>query len=317
MLDILLLTSPVFILMAIGYLAVRAEWVKASALPSLGSYVIKLALPALLFQSLASRPLSESLNMGYLSAYGLGSLVLLLGAFVFSWRGRGLDLWPSAFQGLGSTLANSAFIGLAVAGGLFGSAAAVAVALSMLVDLLLLIPLGLMLADLFGGKGTALKNLLLMFKRTMTNPLVLAIIAGGLVSLTEVQVPNALDQVVGMLGQSASAVALFVIGGSLVSTSVKGQLVDITQMTLFKLLLHPAAVALCVWILPPFDPIMQATAILMAAMPMASVLALISQRYGQSDVCSPASVVATGLSFLSINLVLWLLDVAGLLSLSS
>ncbi len=316
MLDILLLTTPVFILMTIGYLTVRADWVKASALPSLGSYVIKLALPALLFQSLASRPLSESLDIGYLSAYALGSLALLVGAFVFSWRGRGLDLWPSAFQGLGSTLANSAFIGLAVAGGLFGSAAAVAVALSMLVDLLLLIPLGLMLADLFGGRGSAWKNLMLMFRRTLANPLVLAIIAGVLVSLAEVQLPDALDQMVGMLGRSASAVALFVIGGSLVNTSIKGQMADITQMTLFKLLLHPAAVALAILVLPPFDPAMQAIAILMAAMPMASVLSLISQRYGQSAVCSPASVVATGLSFLSINLVLWLLGLAGMLPLS-
>ncbi|MBR9829411.1 MAG: AEC family transporter [Oceanospirillales bacterium] len=316
MLQTLLLTTPVFILMAIGYLAVRADWVNASALPSLGSYVVKLALPALLFQSMASRPVSESLDLDYLRVYALGSLVLLVSTFVFSWRGRGLDLWPSAFQGLGSTLANSAFIGLAVAGKIFGSAAAVAVALTMLVDLLLLIPLGLLLADLFSGRGGALKNTLSMLGRTLTNPLVLAIAAGLLMSLAELRLPEALDQVVGMMGRSAPAVALFVIGGSLVNTSLKGQMTDIGQMTLFKLLLHPAAVALAVWLLPPFDPVMQAIAILMAAMPMASVLSLISQRYGQSALCSPALVVATALSFLSINLVLWLLGLAGMLPLS-
>ncbi|MBV0932566.1 AEC family transporter [Marinobacterium weihaiense] len=316
MLQTLLLTTPVFILMAIGYLAVRADWVSESALPSLGSYVIKLALPALLFQSMASRPVSESLDFEYLRAYALGSLVLLVATFAFSWRGRGLGLWPSAFQGLGSTLANSAFIGLAVAGKIFGSAAAVAVALTMLVDLLLLIPLGLLLADFFSGQGGALRNTLGMLRRTLTNPLVLAIAAGLLVSVLELQLPEALNQVVGMLGRSAAAVALFVIGGSLVSTSLQGQIRDIGQMTLFKLLLHPAAVALAIWLLPDFDPTMQAIAIIMAAMPMASVLSLISQRYGQSALCAPALVIATGLSFLSINLVLWLLGLANLLPLS-
>lgn len=316
MFQLFLLTLPIFMLIATGFFAVRAGWVSESALPSLGSYVIKLALPALLFQSMASRPVEESLDFDYMRAYALGSVVLLVGAFTFSAKVRQAGCWESAFQGLGSTLANSAFIGLAVAGELFGSAAAVAVALTMLVDLLILIPLGLVLAELCSGQGGAGRRAAELFRRTLTNPLVLAIITGLLVSWLELRLPESLDQAIGMLGRSAPAVALFVIGGSLVSSSVKGKVVDIGQMTVFKLLLHPAIVALAVWLLPDFDPAMQAIVILMAAMPMASVLSLLGERYGQSALCAPALVVATGLSFLSINLVLWLLSLAGMLPLS-
>jgi len=316
MFQLLLLTLPIFMLMATGFFAVRAGWVSESALPSLGSYVIKLALPALLFQSMASRPVMESLDFDYLRAYALGSVTLLLLAFALSARVRRLQCWEAAFQGLGSTLANSAFIGLAVAGKLFGSAAAVAVALTMLVDLLVLIPLGLVLAELCSGEGGAGRRALMLFKSTLTNPLVLAILAGLLMAGFELSLPESLDQAVGMLGRSAAAVALFVIGGSLVSSSIKGRMFDIGQMTLFKLVLHPLAVALAVWLLPGFDPSMQAIAILMAAMPMASVLSLLGERYGQTALCSPALVVATGLSFISINLVLWLLGLAGMLPLS-
>ncbi len=300
MFQLFLLTLPIFMLIAIGYFAVRAGWVSESALPSLGSYVIKLALPALLFQSMASRPVEESLDFEYIRAYALGSAVLLLVAFTLSARGRGASCWESAFQGLGSTLANSAFIGLAVA-------------LTMLVDLLILIPLGLVLAELCSGQGGAGRRAALLFRSTLTNPLVLAIFAGLLVSWLELRLPDALDQTVGMLGRSAPAVALFVIGGSLVSSSVKGKLVDIGQMTVFKLLLHPAIVALAVWLLPDFDPAMQAIAIIMAAMPMASVLSLLGERYGQSALCAPALVVATAVSFISINLILWLLGLANML----
>lgn len=316
MFQLFLLTLPIFMLITIGYFAVRAGWVSESALPSLGSYVIKLALPALLFQSMASRPVEESLNLDYIRAYALGSVVLLLAAFTLSAKLRKASCWESAFQGLGATLANSAFIGLAVAGELFGSAAAVAVALTMLVDLLILIPLGLVLAELCSGQGGAGKRALELFKRTLTNPLVLAILAGLLVAGLEVRLPDALDQAVGMLGRSAAAVALFVIGGSLVSSSVKGRMADIGQMTVFKLLLHPAAVALAVWVLPGFDPAMQTIAILMAAMPMASVISLLGERYGQAALCAPALVVATGLSFITVNLVLWLLGLAGRLPMS-
>ncbi|GAA0792532.1 AEC family transporter [Marinobacterium sediminicola] len=316
MLQLFLLTLPIFMLIAIGYFAVRAGWVSESALPSLGSYVIKLALPALLFQSMASRPVEESLNFDYIRAYALGSVILLLGAFALSAKVRQASCWASAFQGLGSTLANSAFIGLAVAGELFGSAAAIAVALTMLVDLLILIPLGLVLAELCSGQGGAGRRAVQLFRRTLVNPLVLAIAAGLLVSWLEIGLPEALDQAVGMLGRSAPAVALFVIGGSLVGSSIKGRMVDIGQMTAFKLLLHPAIVALAVWTLPDFDPAMQAIAILMAAMPMASVLSLLGQRYGQSAICTPALVVATAVSFVSINLILWLLGLAGMLPVS-
>lgn len=240
----------------------------------------------------------------------------MLLAFAFSARVRRVGCWESAFQGLGSTLANSAFIGLAVAGELFGSAAAVAVALTMLVDLVLLIPLGLVLAELCSGQGGAGQRALQLFRRTLTNPLVLAIMAGLLVSWLELALHEAIDQAVGMLGRSAAAVALFVIGGSLVSSSVKGRTADIGLMTGCKLLLHPALVALAIWLLPDFDPAMQAIAILMAAMPMASVLSLLGERYGQSALCAPALVVATAVSFISINLVLWLLGLAEMLPLS-
>ncbi|MBP0047918.1 AEC family transporter [Marinobacterium sp. AK62] len=316
MLQLFLLTLPIFLLIAVGFFAVRAGWVSESALPSLGSYVIKLALPALLFQSMASRPVEESLNLDYLRAYALGSVLMLVIAFAFSARLRKLSCWESAFQGLGATLANSAFIGLAVAGEIFGSAAAVAVALSMLVDLLLLIPLGLLLAELCTGEAGAGRRALQLLKRTLANPLVLAIAAGLLVSWLEFELPEALEQTVGMLGRSAAAVALFVIGGSLVSSSMQGRAVDISQMAVSKLLLHPAIMALTVWMLPDFDPAMQAITILMAAMPMASVLSLLGARYGQSALCAPALVVATALSFISVNLVLILLGVAGMLPLS-
>ncbi|WP_286237619.1 AEC family transporter [Neptuniibacter halophilus] len=315
MLQLFLLTLPIFILITIGYFAVRAGWVSESALPSLGSYVIKLALPALLFKSMASRPVEESLNFDYMLAYACGSVFLMLIAFTVSTRLRGASCWESAFQGLGSTLANSAFIGLAITGELFGSAAATAVALTMLVDLLILIPLGLIMADLCSGEGDPVQRTLQLFKRTLVNPLVLSIAAGLIVAWQGLSLPAVLEQAIGTLGSSAPAVALFVIGGSLVGSSVSGRLADIGQMTLFKLIFHPAAVALAIWLLPEFDPVMQTLAILMAAMPMASVLSLLGQRYGQTALCASSLVVATALSFMSINLVLIILSQTGRITL--
>ena len=73
----------------------------------LGRFVIQIALPALLFNALASRPLTEVIHPGYLMAYTVGSLALLLGALAYARRVQGKPLSESAYVAMGMTCSNS------------------------------------------------------------------------------------------------------------------------------------------------------------------------------------------------------------------
>ena len=74
MLEILAITVPVFILIGLGYAAVRTAVLNEAGMRALGRFVIVFALPAMLFQALAQRRFDEIMNSGYLAAYALGSL---------------------------------------------------------------------------------------------------------------------------------------------------------------------------------------------------------------------------------------------------
>lgn len=68
-----------------------------------------------------------------------------------------------------------------------------------------------------------------------------------------------------MLAMSSAAVSLFVVGGTLVGLRTKGMRRDVTTIALSKLLSHPLAVGLTMWLLPPDDPTLRARLVVAGA----------------------------------------------------
>jgi predicted permease len=71
MLYILSITVPIYLLIALGYLAGRRGWFTKPEMRVLGRFVIQLALPSLVFQALAQRKFTEILNGEYLLAVNI------------------------------------------------------------------------------------------------------------------------------------------------------------------------------------------------------------------------------------------------------
>ena len=88
MLDILAITGPIYLCIALGFAAVRWRVFTPTDMRVLGKFVIQFALAALLFNALASRPIGELLQPAYLLAFGAGSVVWLL---VGLWSARKLQ----------------------------------------------------------------------------------------------------------------------------------------------------------------------------------------------------------------------------------
>jgi predicted permease len=82
---------------------------------------------------------------------------------------------------------------------------------------------------------------------------------------------------------------------------------DVSAIALGKLLLHPLAVGLMMWLMPPDDPTLRAAAVVFAGTPMLSIYPILAQKYGFEDMCAAALLVATVLSFVSMSVILWLL----------
>jgi malonate transporter len=305
---VLAATAPIYLLIVAGYLVVHFKVFTPEHMRVLGRFVTLIALPALLLRALASRPLGDILNPRYLLAYGLGSLAVLAGVWWWARRRRESSA-KSALLALGMCNSNSAFIGYPVASQLVGGATAgVGLALCMLVENLLIIPLALAAADADDAAGgNVWQRLRAIVARLVRNPLIIAICVGITVSALNIPVPDVLQRTVGVVAGSASPLALFVIGGALVGLRPGGMLRDVAAVALGKLLLHPAAVLAALALFPLADTSLRRAAVIYACVPMLSIYPVLAQRYRLDSFAAAALLVATTLSFVTINLwLIWL-----------
>jgi len=305
--DVLSLTAPIFILIAIGYLAVRTRLMPQEAVPGLGRFVLYFSLPALIFSTLSRMSFDAVIVPGYLLVYGSASVIMLLGGIAFQrWVLRD-TLTQSGVQAMGMAISNSAFIGYPLLLQVFDSPPTQAFAMSIIVENILILPLALVIIEYASGRsdGARLGSLWRpVFARVLRNPLILAIAAGMLVSAFSPTLPPSLLQSLDMLARASAAVALFSIGGSLVGNPLQGERRSIATVVVGKLLFHPLLVLLLVSLWPDFDPQLKLAMILMAAMPMFSVFPIIGSNYGLGKVCASILLLATALSFFTLTLLL-------------
>ncbi len=307
MLDTLAIIGPLFIAIATGFAAVALGAFSKADIRVLGRFVIHFALPALLFKALSDRAFDEIIHLDYLGAYALGSLAVLALCASGAYFLQGVSRTSAGMIAMGAALSNSGFIGFPVVTQFLGDGAAIALALSMLVENLLVLPIALVIAEPAGGDGRGRARALWgTLSSLLKNPLVLAILAGFTCSLLRLEMPAPVGRAIGMFSAASGVVALFVIGGTLVGLRPAGDLPRIAWVCAGKLVLHPLAVALAFLVFTPADPVLRAAGIVAASVPMFSVFPIVAQRYGEQAWCASALLVATVASFATMSIAMWL-----------
>lgn len=307
MLAILATTAPIFILIAIGFLAVKSRLMPSEAIPGLGRYVLYFAMPALIFSTLNRMEFGEVFDPSYLLVYGIGSLITFVFGLTVSKAMRKDSIAGSGIKAIGMSMSNSAFFGFPVLLLIFDNPPANAFAMCLMIENLLILPLALVTIEYGIGRENG-TNLFDTWKavlvRILRNPLIIAIAAGVTTSAIGFELPGFIDQSLDMLARTSATLALFVVGGSLVSSTMKGNVGEIGTVVASKLILHPMAVAFMIWLLPDFDPQLQAAAIIMASMPMLSIYPIFGSPYGYRNLCSSILLTTTLLSFVTITITL-------------
>jgi len=315
MLDILAITGPIYLCIAAGYASVRWNLFTKADMRVFGRFVIQIALPALLFNALASRRLSEVVHTGYLLAFTVGSLTLILLALWFARSVLGKSLTESAYVAMGMTCSNSGYVGYPVMLLLFGPLGGVILALNLIVENLIKLPLLFTLADAGAHEGerpSLLQALKQTGERLVRNPMIVAIFAGFVVALLGWQLPAVITRTVTLFSAASSGMALFIIGGTLVGLQVKGMRRQVSLIAVGKLLLHPLAVFAAISLLPllglpSVDGDLRTAAVLSAAMPMLGIYSILAQRYGFEGFTAAALLATTAASFFTLSAILWLM----------
>jgi malonate transporter len=309
-LDILGITGPIYCAIALGYWATRQGLFSQSDMQVFGKFTLNLALPALLFNALSQRSVSEILNPSYLLAYAMGALVVTGGGLFWARKVQGHSLSFGSMMAMGMSCPNSGFVGYPIMLLSFGPVAGVALALNMVVENLLMIPLLLAVADSEGGLAGRWRQLIWQtFKNLAQNPMIWGIVGGFLFSLSGLTMPAPIGRTVNLFAQASAALSLFVIGGTLVGLKVNGLQGTVAQIVVGKLLISPLVMwGLLTWVVPVADPALRSAVLLTSALPMMGIYTILSQRHGHGAVSAAASLVTTVLSFFSLSGLLWVLQ---------
>ncbi len=316
-------TFPFFAVVVLGYLASARHVMPESAIPGLSTFVLFFALPCMLFRFGASRPFAQLIDPVLIAIYGACALLMVLSSIALSLQrhpgGPGVGLRDAAFGALVATFPNAGFMGVPLLIGLLGEAAAGPLIGAILVDLVLTSSLCLALAQVApqvaGGQHDSLLAALgRALRGAASNPLPWAIALGALFEAASWALPEPLAQIVKMLGDAATPVALFTIGAvlwrarqhSTGATPLSGYL----PLALVKLLVHPLLI-LCFGIIGAalgmnVSPFGLLVLVLTAALPSASNVSILAERYGADNGRVTRIIMAsTVLAFISFSLIAW------------
>jgi malonate transporter len=309
-LSILLVTFPFFALVLCGYLAARRGLLPQEAIPGLNSFVLYFALPCMLYRFGASTPVAQLLDGSLVAVYLLSALIMV--AFTIAITRNSRIGWNDAsFGALVAAFPNTGFMGVPLLVALLGAQAAGPAIVTIMIDLLVTSSLCIALsrldaADIHGAEVAAKKAL----RGVALNPMPWAILLGALASWQQIRFPLPMEQTLGLMADAASPVALFTIGAVLARSQMSSMeaipLKDYVPVALIKLVLHPAlvgAVGLGARALGlPLDPFVLTVIVLVAALPSASNVSLLAERFGANNGrIARIILVSTVLAFLSFS----------------
>lgn len=307
MLDVLTIVAPVFSLIALGYAAGRFSWLSSSAEKGIAEFAFTLAMPALLFKSVATAEFSAiSIGGIWASYFGAIAVIWFLASLV-TWRILRRPAPDAPSISMSSTFGNSLMLGLPLAMATYGEPAAPVIAIILSIhapSLWLAATLHTSFTDREGSSSIrgAIEHLLADLSR---NPIIIGIALGALWRLTGAALPSPVLNSLNLLAQASIPAALIALGLSVLGSEIRGQGPTLATIISLKMLAMPLLVYLLGTHVFGLDPLAVGVSTILAAVPTGANAFLFAAKTGRA-VNSAAGAIALGtlLSAVTISLLL-------------
>lgn len=302
------------LLIAIGFVAGRAGWIRAEATKDLSNLVFMVLTPALLFRAMSAVHI-EQLNFKPVVMYFVAVGVLY--AIVFMTQGRNTR---AAVLGLAATFSNTVMIGIPLIGLAYGEAALVMLFTLISVHALILLTVATTVLEVMethqsstaGPVGQVparpvVQTVLAAIKNGIIHPVPLPIVLGLLFAQTGLVIPDVVDRPLQLLGNAFGPVALLLVGATLTQVQVGSHLRAALGISFLKNLVLPVLVAASCWLfgLRGLDFTVM---VVVASLPIGANVFLFAQRYQVAqDLITGSMAVSTVLGLVTITLVMSLI----------
>jgi malonate transporter and related proteins len=276
MLDTLTIVLPIFLIIGAGLASAMSGLLEDSVADGLSDFVFIVAIPVLLFRTLATAPLPEVQPWFYWLAYFIGLTIVWIITTLIVTRVFGLEGAEVPLAGFTAVQSNTVFVGIPMVLLAVGEQAAVPMFLLIAVHLPLTMTVATLLVergDEGGDKWTA------MLRKLAMHPILLGIICGALWRIAGLGLPGPISSAMKLVADAAGPTALFALGMTLKRYGFGAPLSQLGVLAVLKLLLQPALVYLLAFHVFPMPPAWAAVAVIFAACPSGVNAYLLAQRY--------------------------------------
>ena len=311
----LMIVSPVFLLIGIGYLLAKANVIGQSVGDALGQFVHSVAIPVLIFQTLTKADLSGGLPIALWATYFTGvASVWTMGTLVVR-RGLSRDARSGAIGGISSSFANTILVGLPLVSAVYGEEGLVPLLLIVSIHLATMtVAMAIIMekaaARDSGQTSPPMSGLVVSAGRSLIkNPLVLTILAAFFWRMTGMEMPTLGTEVLSRIGGTALPLALLSLGMSLVQYGVRGNILPGVLLGAIKIFVMPAIVFLAGSFVFHLPPLWTVVATLTAACPTGVNAYIFANRYGTGHAMSANAITITTLCAIgTTSLWIWFLN---------
>lgn len=298
---------PVFSLIALGFIAGRLRWVSENVTKGLAEFIFTLAVPALLFRTMATADLPDVSPVLVWSTYFATVFVAWSAATLLTITLLRRPAADSAPIAMSSGFGNVVMLGIPLALATFGEAAAGPIALIISVHSPVLWTLASVhLAVTDRGNSASMGETLKGVARDLSrNTIILAILAGTLWRFTGIGLNPVVEKSMALLGQAAIPSALVSLGLSLVGFQIKGQAMTLTTILILKLICMPLVAWIIAFHVLALPPVAAGVVVIFAATPTGANAYLFANQYGRAmNSASGAVALGTALSLVTASVLL-------------
>ncbi len=305
---------PVFLLILIGWTIARVGLLKQETGDALGEFVFKIAVPMLIFRTLADAHFDGASPFRLWAAYFIGVAITWTLGHLLAKSLFGRDAKFGVIAGMSASFANNVFIGLPLVAHMVGKEGLVAVSILLAIHLPIMMIVGTILmegatARVDGGQARSLRAVFRQVGGNLArNPLVIALAVGIVFNFLGLSLNPAVATVIDQLAASAGPAALISIGMALTRYPIRGDLSVSATIGVLKLAVMPTAVFLAANALD-LPPDWRAALVLTSSVPTGINAWLIAQRFrsGQSLAASVIS-ITTAFGVFSVSVWAWILS---------
>ena len=308
---ILTTVLPVFGMIVLGYGFTRLKIFDAASGRGISLFVFNVAIPALLFKTVATMGPQQAAPWELWIAFFGGLAATWVAAAMVSRAVPSLNVSGGAAASMAAGFGNLALLGTPLALSHFGQQVAIPLGMILSVHAPILWFTAMLHRALFQTQASfsIARTARDLLRNLATNAIVLSLIAGSLWRVTGLGIHPVPGAMLDMLADASVPTALFALGVSLAGYSLKGSWSGMFTLIALKMVLMPVLVFLMVRYVVSIPPLWAQVAVLFAAMPTGANAFLFSQRNEEAVAAvSGAITLGTALAAISASLLLYLMD---------